>query len=712
MRIYRMRATFGKLEDKVLELQSGLNVIEAPNEWGKSTWCAFLVAMLYGIDTKARTTQTVLAEKEKYAPWSGSPMAGRIDLNWNGRDITVERSSKGRVPFGVFSAYETATGLPVTELTAANCGQTLLGVERSVFSRAGFIRQADLPVTQDEALRRRLNALVTTGDESDTADALAAKLKDLKNRCRHNRTGLLPEAEAQLAEVERKIQELTELKRQERITAEQLTQTEEFLKRLMNHQAALEYEAAKADEARIAETQSAYETLARQLREFEEKCAGSPSREVAEEKLRAANDLQQQWMSVQMEEQTLPSQPQQPDPVAAFDGIPLDTLRLQVEADYRSYQRMKAEERGKPLVAWILAGLGVLGMIVCVGLQLWIGTAIGAAVFATGLFMLLADRNRKNGVSQQLGLLLARYRNIEPEQWQYAAETYVNQKRRYEQQMISYRVVWENLDQRKKQLSQALQGLTLGSSVEVFTAQWQQVVAQWCGLEEVRRDYQQVKRYLESIQQMVRKVERPAFDDTLDMPADQTARLISEYHLRQRQLQNQLSKLQGTMTAIGDEQILREETLVLRKRIAELEEHFAALTLAQQTLTEAAEQLQRRFAPRIAERARTLFSAVTDGRYDRLNLTRELAINAGATGETTLHSVQWRSDGTADQLYIALRLAVSEELTPDAPLILDDALVRFDDRRLENILALLHQMAQQRQILLFTCQSREKTLTK
>ena len=81
MKIYRMQATFGKLENQTLELRPGLNVIEAPNEWGKSTWCAFLVAMLYGIDTKARTTQTVLAEKEKYAPWSGSPMAGCIDLN-------------------------------------------------------------------------------------------------------------------------------------------------------------------------------------------------------------------------------------------------------------------------------------------------------------------------------------------------------------------------------------------------------------------------------------------------------------------------------------------------------------------------------------------------------------------------------------------------------------------------------------------------------
>ena len=51
MKIYKMTATFGKLSHETLELQPGLNVIHAPNEWGKSTWCAFLMAMLYGIDT-------------------------------------------------------------------------------------------------------------------------------------------------------------------------------------------------------------------------------------------------------------------------------------------------------------------------------------------------------------------------------------------------------------------------------------------------------------------------------------------------------------------------------------------------------------------------------------------------------------------------------------------------------------------------------------
>ena len=195
MKIYSMTATFGKLEHQTLTLQPGLNIIEAPNEWGKSTWCAFLVNMLYGLDTRAKSTKTALSDKDQYAPWSGAPMSGRIDLNWNGRDITIERQTRGRLIFGDFSAYETATGIPVEELNSVNCGTMLLGLERSVFTRAGFLKLTDLPVTQDDALRRRLNNLVTTGDESGAGDKLASTLKELKNKCRYNRTGLLPQAE-------------------------------------------------------------------------------------------------------------------------------------------------------------------------------------------------------------------------------------------------------------------------------------------------------------------------------------------------------------------------------------------------------------------------------------------------------------------------------------------------------------------------------------
>ena len=55
MRIHQLAATFGRLENKTLDLGPGLNIIEAPNEGGKSTWTALLRVMFYGLNTRDRS---------------------------------------------------------------------------------------------------------------------------------------------------------------------------------------------------------------------------------------------------------------------------------------------------------------------------------------------------------------------------------------------------------------------------------------------------------------------------------------------------------------------------------------------------------------------------------------------------------------------------------------------------------------------------------
>ena len=97
--------------------------------------------MLYGMDSSARATKTSLPAKAKYKPWSGAPMQGKMELEWQGRHITIERSTKGRVPMGEFRAYETESGLPVAGMTGENCGEMLLGVGQSVLERSAFIGQ-------------------------------------------------------------------------------------------------------------------------------------------------------------------------------------------------------------------------------------------------------------------------------------------------------------------------------------------------------------------------------------------------------------------------------------------------------------------------------------------------------------------------------------------------------------------------------------------
>ena len=232
MNILRMKATFGCLDEAELVLAPGLNALTLPNEHGKSTWAAFLMAMFYGVDTTQRAAKGKLPDKTRYQPWNGKEMAGLIELEHAGRVVVLQRTASRTKPMGDLQVYDKDTGLPLKDVTAENCGLYFLGVERSVFARSGLLRGEELVVTEDAALARRLENLAVSGDSEDSYPAAAAKLKQWKNRIRYHRTGLLPEVEEQLRQTERELAELQAVKQRQAEAETALEETRQALKQL------------------------------------------------------------------------------------------------------------------------------------------------------------------------------------------------------------------------------------------------------------------------------------------------------------------------------------------------------------------------------------------------------------------------------------------------------------------------------------------------
>lgn len=689
MKIYTMTATFGKLDGETIHFQPGLNVVSAPNEWGKSTWCGFLVAMLYGIETSQRTSSKGLADKERYAPWSGKPMSGRIDLCWQGKDITIERSNKGRSVFGNFHAYETHSGLPICELTADNCGQTLLGVEKSVFIRSAFIRLSDMPVTQDDALRRRLNALVTTGDESGASDDLSQKLRDLKNRCRHNKAGLLPQAEAQKKILEDKLAALQNTHVQICKTRQAQESLENEIRMLKNHQEHLAYTQEAQKTAQVEAAKDAYHQALDTLHRLEMESASLPNQEYSQKKLAQAQRLQEQWNHFQ--KQPLP---QQPKPSQFFAGMSQEQALIQAKSDRTAYEMLQ-----KPVMPLLMI-LTVILAVATIPLAFLSWSFAFCSAFLALCLLILYRRNRV-AQKREREALCHRYGVLPVDQWIPAAQSYAQDQQDYTKAVCAYQS-----DQAA--LKEQTEALTGDHSLAEYMEQHRQTLVKWQALADARQNVQQAESQAQAMTAMVKKVAKPTTADSLTLDAQQTHDRIAQAEAQLQALRERLGQHKGQAEALGSEDVLQRELVAVQDRIRRLEAIFAAVTLAQDTLADTANELQRRFAPRIAQQATELFQEMTGGRYDRLILDRDLSLQAGASGENTLRTAQWRSDGTADQLYLSLRLAVASELIPDAPLVLDDALVRFDDARLERVMALLKNQAQNRQVILFTCQNREQ----
>ncbi len=715
MRIYSMTATFGKLSHETLTLNPELNIIEAPNEWGKSTWCAFLVNMLYGIDTRERSTASSIADKERFAPWSGAPMAGRIDLNWNGKDITIERGTRGRLIFGDFRAYETSTGIDVPELNATNCGQMLLGVERNVFTQAGFLKLSDLPVVQNDALRRRLNDLVTTGDESGAGEKLGKQLKELKNKCRYNRNGLLPQAEAERAQLMEQLNELQELTQQQESIRIRQQELEQVILRLENHKTALRYCAAQADLEKVAAAQRAQQDAEAALKQQENVCNALPQYDLLVQQQQIAQQLRDEWLQLQM--QSLPPIPDTPKLSALYSDKTPTQIRDCAQADFdRQAALEKRRKKQNGVIAGILIALAavLVGALIATILipsldRLWlILCGIAAAIGTVATLSVSAVKNRK--LRKELLALYDSHANLSPNTWVADGEKQALVLEQYQCQLEEYQQIAQALNEQRRALDQRIFTLTAGKPLNEWQAQQDESLAAWSILEDCRKIFSQQQAHLQTLQSMVKTVEKPQHMDTLTYSDGETDSLLNSARFEQKQLQQKLGQYQGRAESLGHPELMRSRLNAVNRRIHQLEETYAALELAQNALTSATTQLQRRFAPRISKRAQELFSMLTNGRYQRITLGEDLTLSTAAENEDILRSSQWRSDGTIDQLYLALRLAVAEELTPNAPLILDDALVRFDDQRLSKALDILKEAAKDKQIILFTCQNREKNL--
>ena len=726
MLIRRMTATFGKFREQTLELQKGLNILQAPNETGKSTWCAFLLAMLYGVNTKERDRAGALADKNRYAPWAGGPMSGRLDCRAGEDALTLFRTTRRQTaPMGDFQALYTGTADPVPGLTGANCGETLLGVSREVYARSAFIRQGGVAVTQDPGLERRIAALITSGEEDTSYTEAVEALKKQLNRRRHNRTGQLPALEAELQETEALLASQAELARQREGLLARAAELEARQDALNNEREALDrWEASrkrqdlqKAEDAALQAEEKA-EALRRRLEDEhvpENDVTGrlrgaivnlNTVRKSAE---KSQEECQEAAKALTRADEALSASP--------FAGKTAEEAR-------QSVQTPPAPPRKAdwPAILMALAGLAAaLAVLFSILPHTAPYLAFGISVLIAALACSAAALIHKRHLDKARRAILTEcYGTADPAEIQSLADAYIR--------LLADRDAAKQTCTAK---SAAAQGL------------WQSVDVNAEGiLEEVRRfapaayDIPSadaalrasalLRKELSEAEKAAREArlradlqagQAPAPEDPEAPPLLPPARgreAVTEELEAVRAdltaLRSHLDRIAGRLLATGDPLALRTAAERLTDEIAALEGEYASIELAMAALARANTQLQGRFSPALGRRAAEIFNRLTDGAYGGVVLDRALRAAAEPAGTGVPRDAGFLSAGAADQLYLAVRLAICDLVLPPekaVPIVLDDALSSFDDARCAAALACLREAAEKRQILLFTCHSRE-----
>jgi len=229
---------------------------------------------------------------------------------------------------------------------------------------------------------------------------------------------------------------------------------------------------------------------------------------------------------------------------------------------------------------------------------------------------------------------------------------------------------------------------------------------------------------LDAFLDRLKGVDRDELDRQVAEIAAETDRLEEE----RSRAEQELGRLESDLNrADGSDAAAESAAVDAQFALAEIRdgaERWIRLRLAAGILEREIDRYRRENQAPILSRASDLFGRLTCGKYTRLQpattdggaaVVEALRSSPGPGGVSSLETVgvEGLSDGTRDQLYLALRLASLEhhlDSHPPMPFVVDDILVNFDDARAQAALEVLGDLAARTQVLLFTHHAHLATL--
>ena len=700
---------FGPFCDRTLDLTPCMNVVYGPNESGKSSWHAALYAGLCGVrHGKGRRTKQEKEFERRRKPWQGTDgwdVSVVVSLA-DGRRIALRQDLAAKA--GQAQDADLAGKDYSAEVNHDGTldGARWLGLNRVSFLNTGCVRQAEMLSVREGAAGLQ-NALQKAADKGDKDATAAQALIELANyrkvqigsliaptkpRCVAKRE--VDEAHDRLESARGQLAEYIERQRQAKKLEAEVEAHRQQIRAVRALQA--ERNASKAT-ARL-----------QRVRDLSEPSVDGPPAPSVDDA-----DLADQVAAA----------------IAAWDGAPdlqgpqgatyreLGEQRAAVLAEKHQLASVQPRQRLKALP--LLFGLGLL---VVAGTCFWAQTMVlmflGGMCIVAGLGtvwwgMAQAKRRAAETHAAQLVALTERLTRLEDQ---------INRRRADD-------AAYSDAVRRRQAVQQTVHRVAAAAGVrESDTNAQVRALRDWQERWRARLEQltEKTKRWgeLQSALagQSLEEIERVA--DTRRAEADALLRECDEVQLdaartvvdslpqllhAEQQAQRRLDQTRGSLRAfadgmpsVADAEDDYEDAIRRLKRLNELD---GTLETATEFLEKAQERVHRDVAGVLRRTLLEWLPRVTGGRYTDCRIDPKTLSVEVRSLQGDWRNAELLSHGTAEQLYLLLRLALCRHLVADnetCPLILDDPVSACDAHRQRLVLETLLQISASTQVILFT----------
>lgn len=678
---------FGALSDYHHCFDDGLNVFYLKNGAGKTTLSVFLRSMLFGMEAK-RAKDSV---REKYRPWQGGNYGGYIIFSSGGKLYRLQRYFKDTEAKDTFELFDVATGLVSTDFSK-ELGRELFKTDRETFAKTAYIPQGKTE-TAFEKSGGIISALSADGNLSDDKDYDKAQDAIAKAKTFYEKRGggKIAELCDLSAEISAKIAEIKALASKRDVLQSELfnkkTELNDITK-IIREERGREAEFQKQKAALLIKEDIAHfeNEIARKSNAFKK----MPTEAELSLLKTLSSDYDDAFALCRASKLTDDEQKLCADYEASYGAYTAEDISNLTELSRLISGNNERKKSSLPAVAVaIIALLAAVLTFRIIKLVPWILLCVLLFSGAAAVIRLLTKRE-----DPQTAKLKERYFSGKKDNGEIVKEIEKIQK------CIS---VLDGLKEKESKYNLAKENANcayekLGDFASQFSVEApEDAMAQIEALlREIDIDAENLSRAKKKLSDFAPLSDEPLISREID---------IDELEKKERILSSEIFKLEAECERI-DQQLsevpaLNEKSDNVKDELEKCRSELNVLLQASEALTKARQSLGSKYAGGIKK----FFSEFSDKLKtpNGVDIDADFDVNVAVKGE--IKPLAQFSTGERDATWLALRFAVIPAIYKDEmpPVILDDPLVNFDDEKRGAAIEFIKSMAEQFQIIYFTC---------
>ncbi|MFO7636182.1 MAG: AAA family ATPase [Clostridia bacterium] len=686
---------YGKIKEREIVFQDGLNLVYGKNETGKSTLLSFIKAMLFGFST-TRSGPDPMLESKKYMPWDGGEYGGTLELEKDdGLSLRIQTDFTSRVSKVYDHTLKDITGqFPYNKREGLKMGETLFEMDRDCFENTAFIRQSRtaLLAGEMEAVFEKITNLSQTGMENtsvaDARKVLAQAVRQIGNDRTVNRP--YNTIREKLSGQERKLKAALEKR-------EQMTGYMELQKKM-----APEIEKRKARLEVLRRTRAA-----KSLFDEKKTIVGQKTRILEmDEDIRMLDEsvyhLEKQKLELKdmgrMKEQDI------------LDKIRFVSAASEKEKNLGGREHLKEIESRKKMKRRRRMIAGLSGVVLCLASPFIWGFHVILFAFLLLMGLGLLAWTARDILKDQNDAELLR---LKKEHGEY--ESLMKEKETLNEYFISFgenriqtffeaEMKLNKLFEKKRFLDKINQDIEMENKRKNQLEKIRQGIL-------VEAGYKEYKELLTREKTLTAAIKEKGADEAV-LDEGEYDRLLEETEGMDKELAGVKALLSEYWSRDEDIVQLTEDMDACRQKLEEMEKEKKALETAAETILQASHLLQEDIIPGLNENMSALLEKITSGVHTGIATSQDKELHADH--QNSIKPIHAFSEGTVDQMYFSLRVAASNLFSKKEaiPLLIDEAFAFYDEERTGNTFNILGELAKTRQVILFTCKEKEMKIGK